>query len=51
MTWVGVGKLALVGLVAAVAAAPAPQAADKQTAKPAIVAHAVVAKYGSIDAD
>ena len=50
MTWVGAGKLALVGLVAAVAAAPGPHAAGEQAAKPAIVAHAVVAKYGSIDA-
>lgn len=51
MTWVGAGKLALVGLVAAVAAAPAPHAAGEQTAKPAPVAHAVVAKYGSVNAD
>ncbi len=47
MTWVGAGKLALGGLVAAVAAAPAPHVAGEQTAKPDAVAHAVAAKYGS----
>lgn len=51
MTWMGAGKLALVGLVAAVAAAPAPHAASEQAAKPATVAHAIVAKYGSPAAD
>ena len=47
MTWVSAGKLALVGLVAAVAAAPAPQAAGEQAAKPPAIEQAIVAKYGS----
>ncbi len=49
MTWVGVGKLALVGLVAAVAATPAPHATGERATKPAAVEQAVVAKYGSVD--
>lgn len=46
MSWVGAGKLALVGLVAAVATAPAPRASSEPAVEPVTVAQAVAAKYG-----
>ena len=45
MTWVGAGRLALVGLVAVVTAAPGPRAGE-QAAKSVTVANTVAAKYG-----
>lgn len=51
MSWVGAGKLALVGLVAVVAAAPAPHAAGEQASRPDTVATSVAAKYGTARGD